>query len=159
MDSTAKSEAADYLPEPETQIYNPVTGHYVKRNSVTGKLVEVKADGRAFKGVVQEGNITNVGIKIPKVVANKAEQAVITTLNSLAKPIQAIESQQENANGVSLGKLLERINPEYRELIDLSYFKGLTQAEISQMKNVPLHTINTDLQAALTQLRTLTLSF
>jgi RNA polymerase sigma-70 factor (ECF subfamily) len=64
-------------------------------------------------------------------------------------------SIQQNVDKIGLRKLLERIKPEYRDLIDLSYFKGLTQEEISQQQGIPLGTVKTRLRAALSQLRTL----
>ena len=62
-------------------------------------------------------------------------------------------SVSQNIDKIGLRKLLERIKPEYRELIDLSYFKGLTQEEISKMQGIPLGTVKTRLRAALSQLR------
>ena len=64
-------------------------------------------------------------------------------------------SIQQNIDKIGLRKLLERIRPEYRDLIDLSYFKGLTQEEISQLQGIPLGTVKTRLRSALSQLRTL----
>lgn len=68
-----------------TQVFNPVTGNYVKRDSQTGRFIDVKSDGKAFKGVTKESQITNVGISVSRVVAVKAENAVIATLNRKAK--------------------------------------------------------------------------
>lgn len=64
-------------------------------------------------------------------------------------------SVQLNVDKIGLRKLLEKIKPEYRDLIDLSYFKGLTQEEISQYQGIPLGTVKTRLRAALSQLRAL----
>ena len=64
-------------------------------------------------------------------------------------------STQQNIDKIGLRKLLEKIKPEYRELVDLSYFKGLTQEEISQFQGIPLGTVKTRLRAALSQLRAL----
>jgi RNA polymerase sigma factor (sigma-70 family) len=64
-------------------------------------------------------------------------------------------STHQNIDKIGLRKLLEKIKPEYRDLIDLSYFKGLTQEEISQYQGIPLGTVKTRLRAALSQLRAL----
>ena len=37
-----------------SQVLNPKTGQYVKRNSVTGRFMDVKQDGTPFKGVRKE---------------------------------------------------------------------------------------------------------
>lgn len=71
--------------EAATQIYNPATGNYIKRDSKSGKLTEVKSDGTAFKGLTKEIQIINLGFAIPKSVATKAESAVIKTLNRRIK--------------------------------------------------------------------------
>ncbi len=68
-----------------TQVYNPVTGNYLKRDSSTGKFVDVKSDGKAFKGITRETRITKGGISVSKSVAKKAEQSVIKTLNRKLK--------------------------------------------------------------------------
>lgn len=68
-----------------TQIYNPATGNYIKRDSKSGKLTEVKSDGTAFKGLTKEVQKTHLGFSISKSVADKAESAVIKTLNRRTK--------------------------------------------------------------------------
>lgn len=62
-------------------------------------------------------------------------------------------STTQHIDQIGLRKLLEKIKPEYRDLIDLSYFKGYTQDEISKMQGIPLGTVKTRLRAALIQLR------
>ncbi len=37
-----------------SQVFNPKTGCYVKRDTVTGRFVDVKSDGEPFKGVRKE---------------------------------------------------------------------------------------------------------
>lgn len=37
-----------------SQVYNPKTGLYVKRDSETGRFMDVKQDGTPFKGVRKE---------------------------------------------------------------------------------------------------------
>ncbi len=37
-----------------SQYFNPVNGCYVKRNSETGRFMDVKSDGTPFKGVRKE---------------------------------------------------------------------------------------------------------
>ncbi len=37
-----------------TQTYNPKTETWVKRNSDTGRFMDVKSDGKPFKGVTKE---------------------------------------------------------------------------------------------------------
>ncbi len=37
-----------------SQVYNPKTGDYVKRDTDTGRFIDVKKDGEPFKGVAKE---------------------------------------------------------------------------------------------------------
>jgi hypothetical protein len=68
-----------------SQVYNPVTGNYVKRDASSGKFIDVKSDGKAFKGITKEPSLTKVGISFSKTVAKKAEQSVIKTINRKVK--------------------------------------------------------------------------
>mgnify|MGYP000612067617 FL=1 len=54
---------------------------------------------------------------------------------------------------IGLRKVVHQLKEEYRVLIDLSYFQGFTQDEISKMLDIPLGTVKTRLRTALTQLR------
>ena len=56
---------------------------------------------------------------------------------------------------VGLKKILSSLKEEQRVLIDLSYFRGYTHEEISQVLNIPLGTVKTRIRSALTQLRTM----
>lgn len=37
-----------------SQVQNPVTGHWTKRDTETGRFVDVKSDSQPFKGVRKE---------------------------------------------------------------------------------------------------------
>lgn len=58
-----------------------------------------------------------------------------------------------NTDKIGLRKLVHNLKEEYRLLIDLSYFQGFTQYEISRMMNIPLGTVKTRMRSALTQLK------
>ena len=60
-----------------------------------------------------------------------------------------------NIDLIGLRKLVHSMKEEYKVLVELSYFKGFTQDEISKMLNIPLGTVKTRLRAALLQLREL----
>ncbi len=54
---------------------------------------------------------------------------------------------------IGLRKMVHNLKEEYKVLVELSYFQGFTQDEISKMLNIPLGTVKTRLRTALTQLR------
>jgi RNA polymerase sigma factor (sigma-70 family) len=58
-----------------------------------------------------------------------------------------------SVDSIGLKKVLEKLKPEQRVLIDLSYFKGYTHEEIAQQENIPLGTVKTRIRNALIQLR------
>lgn len=60
---------------------------------------------------------------------------------------------QLHVDQIGLRKLVHQLKEEYRVLIDLSYFQGFTQDEISKMMDIPLGTVKTRLRTALIQLR------
>jgi len=68
-----------------TQVFNPTTGNYVKRDASTGKFMDVKSDGKPFKGVVKEKSNVKSNPSVKKTVAAKAEKAVISVRNKSIK--------------------------------------------------------------------------
>jgi RNA polymerase sigma-70 factor (ECF subfamily) len=65
----------------------------------------------------------------------------------------AAGSTQTNIDQIGLRKLVHELKEEHKVLVELSYFKGYTQDEISKMLDIPLGTVKTRLRTALTQLR------
>ena len=61
---------------------------------------------------------------------------------------------QIQTDQMGLRKVVHQLKEEYKVLVELAYFQGFTQDEISKMLNIPLGTIKTRLRTALTQLRT-----
>lgn len=73
------------IKEAITQIYNPSTGNYIKRDNVTGIILEVKSDGKPFWGIPLEKTIIRANPNISKEIARKAEAAVIAVKNNKLK--------------------------------------------------------------------------
>ncbi len=64
-------------------------------------------------------------------------------------------STSTNTDKIGLRKLVHQLKDEYKVLVELSYFQGFTQEEISKMLEIPLGTVKTRLRTALIQLRQL----
>jgi hypothetical protein len=64
-----------------TQVFNPSTGNYVKRDTNTGRFLDVKSDGSPFKGVRKEKTSIKSNPNIQRSIAKKAESAVIKIKN------------------------------------------------------------------------------
>jgi RNA polymerase sigma-70 factor, ECF subfamily len=55
--------------------------------------------------------------------------------------------------GIGLQEVLNQLKPDQKQLIELMYFSGYTQAEISEELNMPLGTVKTKMRAAMLVLR------
>ena len=58
---------------------------------------------------------------------------------------------------IGLRKIVSRLEPKYRMMIDLAYFGGYTHKEIEEKLNLPLGTIKSRLRIAMRELRKLVL--
>lgn len=65
----------------------------------------------------------------------------------------AAGSIEINTDKIGLRKVVHNLKEDYRVLIELSYFEGYTQDEISKMLNIPLGTVKTRMRSALSQLK------
>jgi RNA polymerase sigma factor (sigma-70 family) len=63
------------------------------------------------------------------------------------------QTTQQNVDNIGLKKVLEKLKPEHRVLVELAYFKGYTHEEIAGMMTIPLGTVKTRIRNALLQLR------
>ena len=54
---------------------------------------------------------------------------------------------------IGLKRMVDSLKENQREIIDLSYYQGYTQEEISKKLNIPLGTVKTNVRQALLKLR------
>lgn len=69
--------------------------------------------------------------------------------------IDSKKSTLFNPDQIGLKTMLEKLKPEQREILDLVYFGGYTQAEVAGELNIPLGTVKTRIRMALIQLRSI----
>ncbi len=74
------------------------------------------------------------------------EEKVIYQVDNEYQVVQDIDA-------IGLQKVVEKLRPEYKQLIDLVYYKGYTQAEVSEEFGIPLGTVKTRIKAAVGNLR------
>jgi RNA polymerase sigma-70 factor (ECF subfamily) len=60
---------------------------------------------------------------------------------------------QTGINQIGLRQQVHRLKPEYKAVIELSYFQGFKQEEIADALNIPLGTVKTRLRSAIIELR------
>ena len=58
-----------------------------------------------------------------------------------------------NPENIGVKDLVQKLRPEYKELIELIYFNGYTHAEVAEQLNMPLGTVKTRIRAAIIELR------
>lgn len=58
-----------------------------------------------------------------------------------------------NPDVMGLKTLVEKLRPEYKQLVELIYFNGFTHAEVAEHLNIPLGTVKTRIRAAIIELR------
>lgn len=63
------------------------------------------------------------------------------------------ESYQMNVNQIGLRKQVGLLRPDFREVVELAYFNGMTREEISEVLNLPVGTVKSRLRNALIELR------
>lgn len=64
-------------------------------------------------------------------------------------------SVTQQTDHIGIRKTLYKLKEELRQVLELAYFSGYTQEEISDMLNIPLGTVKTRVRSGLKQLREL----
>ena len=81
-------------------------------------------------------------------------KSIITSNQIRNLPITLDDSKiAERFDAMGLRKQLVNLKPEQRSIIDLAYFNGYTQDEISKEMGIPLGTVKTRMRAAIIELR------
>jgi RNA polymerase sigma factor (sigma-70 family) len=65
----------------------------------------------------------------------------------------SIKVEQPSADLIGLRKMVGELKLEFRQLVELAYFQGYTQEEMSEALQIPLGTVKTRMRAALIELR------
>jgi len=79
-------------------------------------------------------------------------------VQSIEDHVYSVDKQHKHETGtdqIGLRKLVDGLKPDQKQLIDLLYFGGYTQAEASEELGIPLGTIKTRVKAAIERLREL----
>ncbi len=107
--------------------------------------------GRLFTWMV---NITrNLAIDILRSKSYRKQQQISADENSVSNYSDGTSKEKFDAIGIS--KNLAALKPEQRTIIDMAYFGGYTQEEISKETGVPLGTVKTRMRTAILELRKL----
>jgi RNA polymerase sigma factor (sigma-70 family) len=172
-----ETELVALLKNKDQQAYNYLYGNYAA--ALYGVIMKVLNNNEeAAKDLLQE-----VFIKIWKNIEsydpakgrlytwmlNIARNGAIDVLRSAKynndKKISGIDNNvhmDSNALSTSiktehlgLKKIVDGLKEEYRQIINLAYFKGYTQEEVAEELNIPIGTVKTRSRNALLQLKSL----
>ncbi len=70
-------------------------------------------------------------------------------IDNIVNAVDARQNVSYNPDHIGLRELLDRLTPEYREIVDLIYFEGYTHTEAAEQLSLPLGTVKTRLRAAI----------
>jgi RNA polymerase sigma factor (sigma-70 family) len=80
-------------------------------------------------------------------------QAKNENLDNYVVSIDEKHFETDNINRIGLRKQVHLLREDYKNVIELSYYNGFTQEEISEALKIPLGTVKTRLRNALLELR------
>ena len=109
-----------------------------------------KSKGRLFTWML---NLTrNLTIDMLRSKGYKKQSKISGDENSVSN-LTDDNKIAERFDAMGLRKQLVNLKPEQRSIIDLAYFNGYTQDEISKEMGIPLGTVKTRMRAAIIELR------
>ena len=108
------------------------------------------AKGRLFTWMM---NIAR-NLAIDKLRSKDHRQAgQIQSIDKSVHTINKVRSVSNNTDHIGMKALVEKLKPEYWEVINLLYYKGYTQTEAAEELQMPLGTVKTRTRAALIELK------
>ena len=108
------------------------------------------AKGKLFTWMV---NLTR-NLAIDKVRSKEYSKSTKNqSIDNLVSFVDFKSNTSQNPDLIGLKKLVESLDPEQKKIIDLLYFGGFTQAEVSDKLNIPLGTVKTRARMAILNLR------
>ncbi len=129
--------AEDILQEAFVKIWNNFSGYDTTK-------------GRLFTWML---NITrNLTIDTLRSKGYKKQAKISGDENSVSN-VTDDRRMAERFDAMGLRKQLVKLKPDQRSIIDLAYFSGYTQDEISKEMGIPLGTVKTRMRAAIIELR------
>jgi RNA polymerase sigma-70 factor, ECF subfamily len=75
------------------------------------------------------------------------------SIEDTIRQVDTENSIEQEIDSIGLRKIVETLKPEQKQLIDLVYFKGYTQADVSEEFGIPLGTVKTRIKSAINVLR------
>ena len=109
-----------------------------------------KAKGRLFTWMVNLAR--NHAIDTLRSKGYKKQSKISADENSV-NSIQDVNHSIDKFDVIGIARELNNLKPDQRLIIDLAYYKGFTQEEISKQLDIPLGTVKTKIRTAILVLR------
>jgi RNA polymerase sigma-70 factor, ECF subfamily len=98
----------------------------------------------------------NMAIDTTRSKHEKIKSKIQSTSDNVYKYENNFRVESNEHETIGIRGILNSLNEEHKAIIDLAYFEGYTQDEISKKLNLPLGTVKTKVRQALLKLRELT---
>jgi RNA polymerase sigma-70 factor, ECF subfamily len=132
-----EDDANDVLQEAFINIWKSIATYDVKKGATLFTWMLNIARNKAIDRYRQKNRIS----------ANQKELTNVSIGND------HVNHSQIKTDTIGVSALVNKIKPEYQEVIDLHYYKGLTHKEITEITNLPLGTVKTRIRSALVELK------
>jgi RNA polymerase sigma factor (sigma-70 family) len=106
--------------------------------------------GRLYTWLLNIARNASIDTVRSKGYQNSLRNRELDTDNETAMAAQTV---QQDVDHIGLKKVIGRLKPEQRLMIELAYFQGYTHDEISKACDIPLGTVKTRIRTALIELR------
>jgi RNA polymerase sigma-70 factor, ECF subfamily len=97
----------------------------------------------------------NLAIDSTRSKHEKIKSKIQSTSENVYKFENNLRVEDNNYDTIGLNIILNGLKEDHRSIIDLAYFEGYTQEEISKKLNLPLGTVKTKVRQAILKLREL----
>ncbi len=74
-------------------------------------------------------------------------------ISNYVNSIEKNKSTEQNINQIGLRKEVSKLKEDLKQVLEMAYFHGCTQEEISKSLNIPLGTVKTRLRTGIIELR------
>ena len=84
-----------------------------------------------------------------------SKQKKTKDLSDFVNNIEQTNTESQSFDGIGIQQVLQQLPKEQQIILDYLYFKGYTQSELAEEKNIPLGTVKTRLRMAMQTLQSI----
>ncbi len=133
----SEETANDVLQEAFIKIWNGIGSYDAKKGKLFTWMLNISRNMAIDKTRSKDFN------------NNRKNQSAENVVNQLVR----MKTDNLKPEHIGLAEIVDKLDPNEKFLIDLMYFKGYTQSEISEEFGIPLGTVKTRLRSATMNLR------